>query len=123
MNEQFLLHWLLTTRGGLKYSFPPNSNDPQATDDVVNALRQELGEANVIEGEPVMASEDFGHLVEPIGVPSVYWFFGGHPAETLAADRIPVNHSPLFAPVMEPTLSTGARAAVAAILSKVGLER
>ena len=104
-------------------SFPPNSNDQQATDDVVKALRQELGEASVIEGEPVMASEDFGNLVEPIGVPSVYWFFGGHPAETLAGDRIPVNHSPLFAPVMEPTLSTGARAAVAAILSKVGLER
>jgi hippurate hydrolase len=104
-------------------SFPPNSNDQQATDDVVKALRQELGEASVIEGEPVMASEDFGNLVEPIGVPSVYWFFGGHPAETLAGDRIPVNHSPHFAPVMEPTLSTGARAAVAAILSKVGLER
>ena len=104
-------------------SFPPNSNDQQATDDVVKALRQELGEASVIEGEPVMASEDFGNLVEPIGVPSVYWFFGGHPAETLAGDRIPVNHSPHFAPVMEPTLSTGARAAVVAILSKVGLER
>ncbi|AUI51023.1 amidohydrolase [Arthrobacter crystallopoietes] len=104
-------------------SFPPNLNDRQATDDVVKALRQELGEASVIEGEPVMASEDFGHLVEPICVPSVFWFFGGHPAETLAAERIPVNHSPLFAPVMEPTLSTGARAAVAAILSKVGLER
>jgi hippurate hydrolase len=104
-------------------SFPPNSNHPQATDDVVNALRQELGEANVIRGEPVMASEDFGNLVEPLGVPSVYWFFGGHPAETLAAERIPVNHSPHFAPVMEPTLSTGARAAIAAILSKVGLER
>ena len=104
-------------------SFPPNSNDQQATDDVVKALRQELGEASVVKGEPVMASEDFGNLVEPIGVPSVYWFFGGHPAETLAGDRIPVNHSPLFAPVMEPTLSTGARAAVVAILSKVGLER
>lgn len=104
-------------------SFPPNSNDQQATDDVVKALRQELGEASVIEGEPVMASEDFGNLVEPIGVPSVYWFFGGHPAETLVGDRIPVNHSPHFAPVMEPTLSTGARAAVVAILSKVGLER
>ncbi|QTG82154.1 amidohydrolase [Arthrobacter crystallopoietes] len=104
-------------------SFPPNSNDQQATDDVVKALRQELGEASVVKGEPVMASEDFGNLVEPIGVPSVYWFFGGHPAETLAGDRIPVNHSPHFAPVMEPTLSTGARAAVAAILSKVGLER
>ena len=104
-------------------SFPPNSNDQQATDDVVKALRQELGEASVVKGEPVMASEDFGNLVEPIGVPSVYWFFGGHPAETLAGDRIPVNHSPHFAPVMEPTLSTGARAAVVAILSKVGLER
>jgi amidohydrolase len=102
------------------YTFPRNYNDPQATDDVVKALGRELGEGNVREVEPLMGSEDFGILAEAIGVPSVFWFFGGHTEETMAADPVPVNHSPFFAPAMEPTLSTGVQAAVAAILSKVG---
>lgn len=103
------------------YTFPKNYNDPQATSDVVEALRRELGEGSVNEIEPLMGSEDFGLLAESIGVPSVFWFFGGHTEETLAADPVPMNHSPFFAPAMEPTLSTGVQAALAAILSKVGV--
>jgi amidohydrolase len=103
------------------YTFPKNYNDPQATSDVVEALRRELGEGSVNEIEPLMGSEDFGLLAESIGVPSVFWFFGGHSEETLAADPVPMNHSPFFAPAMEPTLSTGVQAALAAILSKVGV--
>lgn len=103
------------------YTFPKNYNDPQATSDVVEALRRELGEGSVNEIEPLMGSEDFGLLAESIGVPSVFWFFGGHTEETLAADPVPMNHSPFFAPAMEPTLSTGVQAALTAILSKVGV--
>lgn len=103
------------------YTFPKNYNDPQATSDVVEALRRELGEGSVNEIEPLMGSEDFGLLAESIGVPSVFWFFGGHTEETLAAEPVPMNHSPFFAPAMEPTLSTGVQAALAAILSKVGV--
>lgn len=102
------------------YTFPRNYNDPRATADVVKALQQELGEGNVKEVEPLMGSEDFGVLAETIGVPSVFWFLGGHLEETMAADPMPVNHSPFFAPVLEPTLSAGVQAATAAILSKVG---
>lgn len=102
------------------YTFPKNYNDPQATAQVVEALQQELGEENVKEVEPLMGSEDFGLIAESIGVPSVFWFFGGHTQETLDTDPVPMNHSPFFAPAMEPTLSTGVQAAVAAILSKVG---
>ena len=69
----------------------------------------------------MMGSEDFGALAEAIDVPSVFWFFGGHPAEVLEGDGpVPVNHSPFFAPVMEPTLSTGVKAAVTALASRVG---
>ncbi|MGB6021316.1 MAG: amidohydrolase, partial [Ornithinimicrobium sp.] len=61
---------------------------------------------------PSMGSEDFGHLPQAIGVPGVYWFFGGHPPELLDSGApVPFNHSPFFAPVLEPTLSTGVRAA------------
>ena len=102
------------------YTFPRNYNDPQATGDVMEALQRDLGEGNVTEVEPLMGSEDFGLLAEAIGVPSVFWFFGGHTQETMDAHPMPMNHSPFFAPAMEPTLSTGVHAAMAAILSKVG---
>jgi hippurate hydrolase len=67
-----------------------------------------------------MSSEDFGHLPDAIGVPGVYWFFGGMPDHVVdGADPVPSNHSPLFAPVIEPTLTTGIRAAVVAITSRL----
>ncbi|WP_051441966.1 amidohydrolase [Arthrobacter sp. H14] len=105
-------------------TFPACWNDPEATAGLLAEFRQSLGVDNVVEGRPQMGSEDFGSLAEAIGVPSVYWFFGGHPPELLESGRtVPMNHSPQFAPVMEPTLSTGVRAATTAILSRVGLQR
>ncbi|WP_312397059.1 amidohydrolase [Kocuria sp.] len=101
--------------------FPRNYNDPQATAAAIDEFKRELGEESVVEVEPMMGSEDFGALAEAIDVPSVFWFFGGHPAEVLEGDGpVPVNHSPFFAPVMEPTLSTGVKAAVTALASRVG---
>ena len=101
-------------------SFPRNYNDPDATAAVVEHLRRALGEQNVGEIEPLMGSEDFGALGAAIGVPSVFWFFGGHDAATLdGPGPVPVNHSPFFAPVMEPTLSTGVQAALTALLSRL----
>ncbi|GAB3520143.1 amidohydrolase [Arthrobacter monumenti] len=101
--------------------FPACWNDPEASAGLLTEFRQALGEDNVVEGRPQMGSEDFGSLAEAIGVPSVYWFFGGHPPELLeSGDTVPMNHSPQFAPLMEPTLSTGVRAATTAILSRVG---
>ncbi|MEP6562335.1 MAG: M20/M25/M40 family metallo-hydrolase, partial [Nakamurella sp.] len=103
------------------YTFPVNYNDPAATETVMEVLSQVVGEPNISRIEPVMGSEDFGLLAQAISVPSVFWFFGGHSARTLAADSpVPQNHSPFFAPVIEPTLSTGVQVAVAAILSRVG---
>ncbi|MET0864255.1 MAG: amidohydrolase [Nakamurella sp.] len=102
------------------YTFPVNYNDPAATEAVMLALADALGDHLELI-EPVMGSEDFGLLAQAIGVPSVFWFFGGHDAQTLAADDpVPQNHSPFFAPVLEPTLTTGVQAALAAILSRVG---
>ncbi|WP_315276487.1 amidohydrolase [Kocuria carniphila] len=101
--------------------FPRNYNNPEATTAVIGDFKRELGEDNVVEVEPMMGSEDFGALAEAIDVPSVFWMFGGHPAEVMEGDGpVPVNHSPFFAPVMEPTLSTGVKAAVTALASRVG---
>ena len=102
-------------------SFPQCYNDPESATDLIAVLGEVLGEDAVIEAPPVMGSEDFGLLAEAIGVPSVYWFFGGHPQELLDGDDpVAGNHSPYFAPAIEPTLTTGVRAAMTALLSKVG---
>ncbi|MHA7276229.1 amidohydrolase [Arthrobacter sp. HLT1-21] len=101
-------------------SFPQCYNDPDATDALINEFHLTLGEDSVNEVPPVMGSEDFGLFATAIGVPSVYWMFGAYSQERLDADTpLPGNHSPYFAPDMEPTLTIGVRAAMAAILSKV----
>ncbi|HEX9226011.1 MAG TPA: amidohydrolase, partial [Arthrobacter sp.] len=70
---------------------------------------------------PVMGSEDFGLLAEVLEVPSVYWMFGAYTQERLDAETpLPGNHSPYFAPDIEPTLGTGLRAAMTSLLSRVG---
>ena len=103
------------------YTFPLLVNDPDETATVVSVLRDALGEAQVLEKPAVMGSEDFGALPDALGVPGVYWFFGGHPPEVLEADEpFPTNHSPFFAPVMEPTLSTGTEAAYRVLMARLG---
>jgi len=92
------------------YRFPRLYNDDGETERVRAALRAELGDEQVRDIAPAMGSEDFGHLPDSIGVPGVYWFFGG-----FSRENPPPNHSPFFLPELEPTLSTGVRAALAAI--------
>ena len=65
-----------------------------------------------------MASEDFSEIPAALARPSTYWGLGDVDPLTYqkAADRgrvdqdIPVNHSPTFAPVIQPTLDTGTQA-------------
>jgi len=102
------------------YTFPLLVNDVDETERVVAVLRGVLGEDKVKEKPAVMGSEDFGALPDAIGVPGVYWFFGGHPQEVMDSDEpMPTNHSPFFAPVMEPTLSTGTEAAYQVLMAKL----
>jgi hypothetical protein len=65
----------------------------------------------------VTASEDVGYFGGAAGVPTVFWFWGGLDTKTVLAamaegqlGSLPGNHSPLFAPVIEPTLTTGVQA-------------
>ncbi|WP_307308155.1 amidohydrolase [Pseudarthrobacter enclensis] len=103
------------------YSFPSCYNDPAATDQLMEHFRSAIGDEEVHEIPPMMGSEDFGTLASAIHAPAVYWMLGGHTAGTFAADgHVPGNHSPQFSPAMEPTLSTGVRAVITAILSRIG---
>jgi amidohydrolase len=103
------------------YRFPQCFNDPDAVPSVAEALRGVLGAKAVEITRPMMGSEDFGHLATAIGVPSVYWMFGGTSADVFnGPGPVPVNHSPFFAPEMEGSLAGGVSAAVAVLLSRLG---
>ncbi|MCB5292036.1 amidohydrolase [Arthrobacter sp. SO3] len=105
--------------------FPLTSNDAAVTARVRTAFTAHFGPDAVHQAERQTASEDFSRIPEAFGVPYTFWLIGGADAEayraaagggTLAQD-IPANHSPLFAPVMDPSLSVGVQAHVLAALS------
>jgi amidohydrolase len=99
-------------------------NDPTLTARTA-ALFQRLFGADVelkpADAEPLSASEDFSEFGSP-GVPSMDYTLGSYDPKVLADDQakgipVPVNHSPLFAPAMEPTIGVGVRAMSYAVLS------
>ncbi|MFJ9174414.1 amidohydrolase [Streptomyces sp. NPDC102360] len=105
-------------------SVPALVSDPDATATTLAAFVGHFGEQRLFPLPPVSASEDVGVFGEAIGVPTVFWFWGGLEAETALAalqsgrlDDLPANHSPHFAPVLEPTLSTGVEALTVAALT------
>lgn len=105
-------------------NFPLTVNDDAVTARVAAAFSEYFGDR--AQTMPAgSASEDFSDIPAALGAPYTYWGFGGIDAEAfraaVAADRtrldIPVNHSPRFGPVLQPTLDTGTEALVVAGLS------
>ena len=102
--------------------YPVTVNDPAATERTADALRAALGAERVIDPGPASASEDVGVLATSSGAPLCYWVLGGMDPALFAdalqsgrmPDDVPSNHSPHFAPLIQPTLSTGVTALVAA---------
>lgn len=97
------------------------TNDPEATRRVHDAFRQHFPADRVQDTQPTTASEDFGSFGAEWGAPSVFWFVGGIDPDTYAKARrdgklaeIPTNHNPRFAPVIDPTLTTGVETLVVA---------
>jgi hippurate hydrolase len=108
--------------------YPLTSNDPEATAKVAAAFKDYFGD-RAFTVDRQSASEDFSRIPDAFGVPYTYWALGGIDAEqwqqaeaagTLAT-AIPANHSPRFAPVIEPTLHTGTAAIVVAALAWLSL--
>ncbi|NUT91806.1 MAG: amidohydrolase [Saccharothrix sp.] len=106
-------------------SFPAAVNDAGAADRARAALSAVVGAERVVDPGPVTGSEDVGVFATAAGVPLVYWLLGGADPAAFAgaatfdelrhvAATIPANHSPLFAPVISPTLDVGVGALVAA---------
>jgi hippurate hydrolase len=106
-------------------SFPLLVSDPDATSATMEGLGQAFGKERLVEIPPAMGSEDAGDLATPIGVPIVYWAFGGSdPAEVADAKakgiHLPRPHSPFFAPMPSETISTGVQALTVAARTWLG---
>ncbi len=104
--------------------FPPTQNDPAATARVRGAFDDFFGDRS--QDLPLQtASEDFSDIPNALSAPYSYWGIGGIDPDTYrraaeagrVAQDIPVNHSPAFAPVVQPTLDTGTQALVVAALA------
>jgi amidohydrolase len=106
-------------------AFPVVVNDAAACAKVSDAFAAGIGPGLVLDPGPVTGSEDVGLLATASGAPCAYWLLGSaDPAYfagvTSLADAkaivatLPSNHSPLFAPVIEPTLRTGIAALTSA---------
>lgn len=110
--------------------FPLTSNDAPVTDKVTAAFTAHFGADAVHHAQPQTASEDFSRIPDAFGVPYTFWLLGGVDPETyrVAVERgtvsqdIPGNHSPFFAPVIDPTLSMGVQTHVVAALSYLARE-
>lgn len=101
---------------------PATINAPEQAAELRFAFEEAWGPERVIDYGTIAGSEDVSLLATASGVPLVFWITGGaDPVEfaaAMAAGRfeqdIPSNHSPFFAPVLDPTLDHGVDALVIA---------
>ena len=103
-------------------TFPIVVNDPAALDKTLDAFAEWLGTNKILDPGAGAGSEDVGILATSAGAPLSYWLLGGtDPSLFTTGDMtdpalrtVPSNHSPHYAPVIEPTLTIGVNALVVA---------
>jgi hippurate hydrolase len=105
---------------------PALYNDPKLTERLVGALKRWFGETNLIPKPPSMGGEDFSEFgrTEP-KVPICMMKIGGVSPDALKESQrtgkpLPSLHSPLWAPVPEPTIKAGVTALTAEVLELLG---
>ncbi|KAL8710217.1 MAG: hypothetical protein Q9220_005148 [cf. Caloplaca sp. 1 TL-2023] len=106
-------------------NFPLSVNDEAETNSVLDSFKEFFGERLDPNVTCSTASEDYSVLGSSQGRPSCFWFFGGVDEKIWndakekgrLVEDIPVNHSPFFAPVIQPSLQTGVEALCLAALT------
>jgi len=94
-------------------------NDPTLALRLKAPLEAALGKDKIEIAGPIAPSEDFSYFIEQ-GVPGFYFSLGGADPEKFAQAKasgtnLPSNHSPLFAPDVDPALHAGITAEVAVL--------
>ena len=105
--------------------FPLTPNDGDVTSKLADTFHGAFGDDFINGLAASNASEDVSILATSVEKPCCFWFFGGVDAEKWdkaakdgrIAQEIPSNHSPYFAPVIQPTLRTGTETLCAAALT------
>ncbi|KAI9675016.1 MAG: hypothetical protein M1817_001422 [Caeruleum heppii] len=104
--------------------FPLTINNEEVTTALEESFAAYFGESYSSDVPMLQGSEDFPVLATAEGRPYCYWVFGGvdpdrwdEAEEKGTIDEIPINHSPYFAPVVQPTLKTGIDGMVVAALT------
>ncbi len=100
---------------------PATLNDSAFEAQLESAAKQALGTDHVLEAHAIMGSEDFGQFRMANTIPgAMFWVGASDPAKLAASEKsgvaLPGAHSALFAPVAEPTISTGVTAMTAMAL-------
>jgi amidohydrolase len=96
-------------------------NDVPLVEGAERALKSAFG-AKVKRMPPITPSEDFSEY-GAAGVPAMFFLIGVYNPEMVEASRtlggkpLPINHSPFFAPVAEPSIKTAVKAMSLAVLS------
>ena len=110
------------------HQLPATINDGEATARVVSAFQGVFGTQSVIDPGLFTGSEDVSWFARDAGVPLVFWFWGGVDpkvfADAVANDTVdkdvPTNHSPFYAPVINPTIEVGVTALATAAREFLG---
>ncbi|KAF2726753.1 metal-dependent amidase/aminoacylase/carboxypeptidase [Polyplosphaeria fusca] len=105
-------------------TFPPTHNDEEATLKLKESFLSYFGRDRTWEAPRHTASEDFSLLATELGVPSVFWNFGGvdhkkwrEYERTKDKTLISSAHQADYAPVVQPTLKTAIEAMSLAALT------
>ena len=96
--------------------YPVTDNDEGVADRVREAFEGQFGPERVEHMDPVTASEDFSVIPDAFEAPYCYWGVGAYAEGREAAP----NHSPLWAPDLQPTLRVGTEAAASAAFAQLG---
>jgi amidohydrolase len=94
-------------------------NNPALAQRLRVPLEAALGKDKVVVAEPIAPSEDFSYFTAQ-GVPGFYFSLGGADPQKFAeaeatGTALPSNHSPFFAPDVDPALHAGIEAEVAVL--------
>lgn len=96
-------------------------NDDALTERTAAVFKAAFGAKAKLKPAPGAASEDFSDFILA-GVPSVFFTVGGQDPRQVEESKatgkpLPINHSPFFAPVPEPTIRTAVEAMSLAVLN------
>lgn len=105
---------------------PALYNDPELTASMVSLLKNRFGDDRIIPTSPVMGGEDFAEYgrVEP-RIPGLFLWLGAvtpdeYEKSKTSGTTLPSLHSPFFAPLPEPTITTGVEVMTTMALELLG---